>query len=263
MHHSPNRWFSLLRPLVALILVLFGVACQEPSKAHTLDVFAASSLTEAFADLGQAFEAAHPDTDVRLNFAGSQILRLQIDQGADADVFASANHSHMQALIDSGRVVDSHIFTHNELVVIVPRSNPAQIHRFDDLLRARRLVIGNKNVPAGRYARQVLGRTAAVGPDFEARALSRVVSEESNVRLVRAKVELGEADAAIVYRSDAVASERVKTVPIPAGINVRADYPMARVDGSGDREQVERWFAFVSSPEGQAILARHGFGVDR
>ncbi len=260
MHHPSQRWFSLLRPLAVLCMVFLGSACQE--RGEVVHIFAASSLTEAFTELEQAFEAAHPDTDVRLQFAGSQILRLQIEQGADAHVFASANRDHMQILVASGHVVEMQPLAGNELVVIVPRSNPSQIQRFADLPRARRLVIGNRNVPVGEYALKMLERTTSLGAEFDTQVLSRVVSEENNVRLVRAKVELGEADAAIVYRSDAVASERVKMVSIPAPINVRADYTMGRVGGSQGRADVDRWFAFVASPEGQAILSRNGFEVN-
>ena len=124
---------------------------------------------------------------------------------------------------------------------------------------AERLVIGTENVPVGRYTRAALRRSgAALGPEFEATVLSRVVSLENNVRLVRARVELGEADAGIVYRTDAFASTRVRSIPIPADLNERAEYVIGIVK-DGDTDPAERWITFLLSREGQAILGEHGF----
>jgi molybdate transport system substrate-binding protein len=227
-----------------------------------LSVYAASSLTEAFTELEGVFESAHPETDVAPTFAGSQVLRLQIEQGAAADVFASANEEHMQALESAELVEESRVFARNDLVIIVPLDNPAGIESLEDLPHADRLVLGTANVPVGRYARAVLRLAAPThGEGFEAMVLSRVVSEESNVRLARAKVELGEADAAIVYRTDAGSSERVRTVPIPADVNVIADYPIAIVTRTTAREAAEAWIALLVSPDGRSVLARHGFMV--
>jgi molybdate transport system substrate-binding protein len=255
------------RTAVAFAAALLGgtVACSGSGQAgrSKLDVYAASSLTEAFGELEHAFEAERQDADVRLNLAGSQVLRLQIEQGAPADVFASANPEHMQALVDGGLVGDPLTFAGNALVVIVPLSNPAGIESFYDLPRAERLLLGTESVPVGRYAREALRRaTTSARPDFGARVLARVVSEETNVRLVRAKVELAEADAAIVYRTDAVSSDRVRHVPIPPEANVHAEYAIAVVEGTPRRALAEAWVEFVLSDAGRAVLARHGFSVD-
>lgn len=254
----------LLRPLRFAglgVLCAALAACGRSGDARpTLQVYAAASLTEAFQEMEPAFELAHPDVDVLLTFAGSQVLRLQIEQGADADVFASANANHMRALVEEGMVEDSRLFARNELVVVVPPDNPAEIQSFADLPRARRLVIGTDNVPVGSYAREALRRAAAeFGPEFETDVLSHVVSEESNVRLARAKVELGEADAAIVYRTDAAESDGVRVVPIPPDLNVTAEYPIAVVAESERRDAADAWLAFVLSDEGRDILVRHGF----
>lgn len=208
----------------------------------------------------RAFEAAHPDVDVRLTFAGSQVLRLQIEQGADADVFASANPDHMRALVDEGMVEDNRLFARNELAIVLPPDNPAGIESFADLPRARRLVIGTENVPVGSYAREALRRASKrFGPTFESDVLSHVVSEESNVRLARAKVELGEADAALVYRTDAVQSDDVRVVSIPSDLNVTAEYAVGVVTASRLADTAHSWLAFVLSEQGRDILARHGF----
>ena len=228
---------------------------------RTLQVFAASSLADAFREMETAFEAAYPGTDVKLVFAGSQVLRLQIEHGARADVFASADRRHIESLERAGLVAEYAEFAGNELVVIVPPDNPAGIESFDDLPHARRLVVGTGNVPVGAYTREALRRAAARnGPGFETAVLARVVSEESNVRLVRAKVELGVADAAIVYRTDA-APGRVRAIPMPHWANVRAGYLMGTVTGSANAEGAEQWIGFVASPAGREILSRRGFIV--
>ena len=254
-----QRWPG--RGLAGIVLVgavLQG--CAPADASRTLHVYAASSLAESFAAMEHAFEAAHPGTDVVLAFAGSQVLRLQIERGAPADVFASADPAHMQALVERGRVRDRRVFAHNQLVLIVPPENPARIESFRDLPRASRLVIGTESAPVGSYARQALRRAEAAGEGgFAASVLARVASEESNVRLVRAKVELGEADAAIVYRSDTVAAARVRAIEIPPDVNVNADYSIGVVAGGANGDLAEAWLAFVLSREGRQLLARHGF----
>lgn len=251
---------------LAAAVVSCTVGCESDSARgakRELSVLAASSLTESFRELEQAFEAQHPNVDVRLTFAGSQVLRLQIEQGASADVFASANAEHMQAVIDAGRAAAGHVFAHNELVIIVPRNNPARIKDLADLTRASNIVIGTTNVPVGRYTQQMLERASNdLGPEFAAEVRRRVVSEESNVRLVRAKVELGEADAAIVYRTDAAASERLRMIPIRREHNVTASYPIARLTDAPHPSEAERFVSYVLSSEGRGVLSRHGFVND-
>lgn len=252
-HTLPSPW----RLLVAAALLVAG--CREPAPARTpLVVFAASSLTDAFPDIESAFEA-RAAVDVQLTFGGSQTLRLQIEQGAPAAVFASANRAHMQALVDGGRVDGPQTFAHNRLVIAVPREG-SPVQAFADLSRAERLVIGTDAVPVGRYARQMLdkaGADPALGPAFVAAVRARIVSEESNVRLARAKVELGEADAAIVYRTDVEAAERIAAVPIPEALDVPVGYVIGTVPGSD--AAAAAFVRFVTGPDGQAILRRHGF----
>lgn len=235
----------------------FAGGAAEPIR---LNVYAASSLTDAFTDIERAFEAAHDGVDAALTFSGSQVLRLQIEQGAPADLFASADPGHARALRDAGLLRSVRPFAVNELAVIVPLDNPAGIESFDDLTAAERLVIGTEGVPVGYYTRAVLRRSAAsLGTEFAATVLSRVVSLENNVRLVRAKVELGEADAGIVYRTDAAASARVRTVPIPADVNEHAEYVIGIVADGNATHPAERWITFLHSPEGRTILGEHGF----
>lgn len=245
----------------AAVLVFSGCG-ERGGERERLEVYAASSLTEAFTELEAAFEERHRHVDVALTFAGSQVLRVQIEQGARADVFASANPEHLEALAAQGLVGPGSLFAHNALVVIVPVANPAGIHSLADLVAAERLVIGTANVPVGQYTREMLRRAgAAYGATFEGAVLARVVSEETNVRLTRAKVELGEADAAVVYATDAAGTDRLRVVPMPPELDVRADYLVGVVEGSGRADLAQRFVDLLLSREGRAVLARHGFGL--
>lgn len=254
--------------LAALILtVSLGlVSCAPVSlkpAPQTLTVFAASSLTDAFTEIGKNFEAAHPGLAVTFNFGGSQALRTQIEQGAQADVFASANAKEMDTLV-SGGFVDAGapaIFLTNKLVVILPAKNPANITRLEDLSKSGlKLVLAAEEVPVGKYARQALDNmSTSFGADFKDKVLANVVSSEDNVKQVVAKVQLGEADAGIVYVSDAVAAPELKTIEIPAGQNVIAKYPLAALEKSSDPELARAFVAYVLSPEAQAVLQKWGF----
>ena len=263
---AASRLYGVL-PVAALFVC--GCTGASPGDRPTqLSVLAASSLTEAFRALETAFEETHPDVDVVLTFSGSQVLRMQIEQGASADVFASANEVHARALTDAGLADPPALLAHNRLALVVPIDNPAGISSFAELPLVRRLVVGTESVPIGIYTRAMLARAdARFGPDFSRRVRDRVVSEESNVRLIRAKVELGEADAAIVYRTDAVASDQVGVIDIPDDVNVSAVYVIAAVRGdepsSGEsRSATLDFLAFVRSEQGQAILAGLGFDVE-
>ena len=247
----PKRWILCV---IALYLGLWG--CQSKDAPPQLQVYAASSLTEAFDALETAFEKQHPEVDVALSFAGSQVLRLQIEQGARADVFASANPDHIKALVQAGLMSAPEIFAHNELVVITPLANPAGIDSFQDLARARRLVIGTTGVPVGQYTRKVLEATEG---GFAEEVLGRVVSYENNVRLLRTRVVMGEADAAVVYGTDAMDSNTVRAVPISPAFNVKVSYAMGLVKNSDSGAGGALWLRFVSSSEGQKILQDHGF----
>ena len=229
------------------------------SQRKTLTVFAAASLTEAFSEMATAFEAANPGVDVALNFAGSNTLRAQIEQGAMADVFASANTKEMEKLTEIGLVnVDEKVdFLSNNLVIITSKNNPAMLTTFEELARpGLKLVLAAEDVPAGGYARQVLDN---VGPDFKTQVLANVVSNESTVKQVVAKVQLGEADAGIVYASDAVATPELHVIEIPIEWNVLAKYPIAPLVAAPHPELADAFVAFVLSQKGQVILQKWGF----
>ena len=245
--------------LSAILVLLAGCGDRQP-ESQIVNIYAASSLVDVFHELARDFEAEHFGVNVVLNFAGSQVLRLQIEQGAEADVFVSANPDHMHALVAAGFIEGSPVLTRNELTLIVPLNNPAEVKSFADLPQVERLVIGTENVPVGRYTRDVLGLAGQrFGANFESQVMGRVVSEESNVRLARAKVELGEADAAIVYRSDAVFSDQVRPVSIPDELNVAADYLIGMLVGTQASYLAEAWINYVLSARSQKVFDQYGF----
>jgi molybdate transport system substrate-binding protein len=229
----------------------------------TLNVFAAASLTDALNEIGKNFEVANPGVTVTFNFAGSQALRTQIEQGAPADVFASANKTEMDALISGSYIAQDapQIFLNNKLVVILPVDNPAGLAKLEDLAKPGiKLVLAAEEVPVGKYARQALDTmNGQFGSDFKAKVLANVVSNEDNVKQVVAKVQLGEADAGIVYTSDAVAAPDLKTIEIPADLNVIVKYPIAPLSRSANADLAKAFIEYVLSTEGQAVLQKWGF----
>jgi molybdate transport system substrate-binding protein len=233
-----------------------------PSGQRDVVIFAAASLREACTDLQRLFEQAHPGVRLRFNFAGSQELRTQLEQGASADVFISADEKQMAGAEKAGLVGPSQLVVSNSPVLIVPRGNPAGLKSFADLPSVKRLVIGTPEVPIGNYTLQVLDKASSkLGSDFRARVEAKVVSRELNVKQVLAKVVLGEADAGVVYASDAAsAGAQVQVVPIPAEFNVVAHYPMAVVKGAPYPEVAQAYVRFLASPEARAAFARYGFG---
>lgn len=236
-----------------------------PGRQTVLTVYAAASLTGPLSDMGKAFQAANPGTRVVSNFAGSQELRTAIEQGAKADVFASADTANMNELKALGLVVgETPVFAANRLVVIVPKSNPAGIKELHDLARPNvKLDIADPSVPVGSYTLQVLDRLSAAplfGADFKTRVLARVVSKENNVKQVVSKVVLGEADAGVVYTTDAeAAADKLMTLDIPDPFNVVAIYPIAVVKESAQPALATTFVQFVLSEKGQMILKKYGF----
>jgi molybdate transport system substrate-binding protein len=258
-----------MNKIVLIILALILAACVPPNlttgipEAGNLTVFAAASLTDAFTEIGASFEAAHPGVTVTFNFAGSQALRTQIEEGAQADVFASANAKEVDTLVTGGLIDQTapQVFLTNKLVVILPADNPASVETLQDLADpGLKLVLAAEEVPVGNYARQSLElMNAEFGADFNDNVLSNVVSNEDNVKQVVAKVQLGEADAGIVYTSDAIAAPDLKQIDIPAELNVIATYPIAPLTGASDSELALDFINYVLSADGQAVLQKWGF----
>jgi molybdate transport system substrate-binding protein len=241
--------------LVLAALVLAACAGDDSSGGSGagsppgIKVFAAASLTAAFDELGPQFTAA-TGTKVTFNYAGSQALANQLRQAAPADVFASADVPNMEKVEDL--VGSPQVFASNLLQIVVEKGNPKGIKGLDDLAGGDlKVVLAAEEVPAGKYARQVLDRAGvSVQP----------VSLEDNVKAVVTKVSLGEADAGIVYVTDVSAGgHRIEGVDIPTEANVVATYPIATVKASRNQRQAQAFVNLVLSDQGQQVLERYGF----
>lgn len=236
-----------------------------PAEGGDLTVFAAASLTDAFEAIGADLEGANRGLNISFNFGGSQTLVTQLAEGAEADALASANDTQMESAIANGSVVaEARTFARNELAIVVPVDNPAGITEAADIgAPGVTLVLAQADVPVGRYAREsvcAMGRSAgAFGEGFDERVAENIVSEEEDVRGVLTRVRLGEADAGIVYASDAAAAaEEVILIAIPAEFNLVATYPIAPVVG-GDEGLARAFIAYLLGEGGQATLVDFGF----
>jgi molybdenum ABC transporter molybdate-binding protein len=233
----------------------------------TLTVFAAASLTDSFNEIGKLFEAAHPGVKVTFSYAGSQSLAQQLDQGAPADVFASASKSYMDAEVKSGRVDQptAQTFARNRLTVIYPAANPAGLKTLQDLAKPGvKLVLEDKSVPAGQYSLTFFDNAVkdkSFDPKYKDNVLKNVVSYEDNVKSVLTKVTLGEADAGIVYTTDAATDKagKIAQIAIPDSLNVIASYPIAPIKDSANPDLAKAFVALVTGADGQAVLAKYGF----
>lgn len=271
---------------------LLATGCSADSQSgepsESLTVFAAASLTAAFTELGAAFELQSPGTTVAFNFAGSQRLRTQLEHGAMADIFASADWRQMEAIqalsLTSSQAT---VFASNRLVIITPAgtllgdaiptdgqakpsTNPPRSDTNRQPLRylakpGIKLVLALAQVPVGAYSREAINSIGAdpeFGADYAQRVLANLVSEETNVRDIVQKVALGEADAGIVYQTNATApgvTAKIDYFTVPDPFNVTATYPISALKGNARPELGQAFIAFLGSEPGQAILARHGF----
>ena len=257
--------------IVAVVFALAFAACAPASQRAgdaetTLTVFAAASLSESFRALATAYEAAHPDTSVALNFAGSQTLRTQLEHGASADVFASANWEHMATVREAGLLGNApEYFAANRLAVITPVDSDAVQTLSDLAVPGVSVAVASAQVPAGAYARDALDKMSmdeAYPDDFAAAVLSNVVTNETSVRGVAQKVALGEVDAGIVYETDAAADQyaaAIRMLEIPLEYNPAAQYPIAALSTGPQLEAALSFIRFIQDDSGQAILREFGF----
>ncbi|MEV4193670.1 molybdate ABC transporter substrate-binding protein [Streptomyces toxytricini] len=260
---SPARRVRTAPALMAAVLLPVLAACgggsadagagsrggSDPAAAH-LTVLAASSLTDVFKTAGAAYEKAHPGTRITFSFAGSQELAAQVRQGAPADVLVTADTRTMDGL--AAETGSPSVIARNRLVIAAGKGNPFKIGGLKDLAASKvKVVLAAPEVPVGRYSRQILdAQQVRVVP----------VSEEPNVRAVLGKVELGEADAGLVYRTDAAKSaDRIATVDIPDEQNAVASYPAAALKQSKNAAAAASFVVWLSSPEAQKILQDAGF----
>jgi molybdate transport system substrate-binding protein len=250
--------------LFAVLVLTMSAGFAQPPKELT--VFTAASLTGAFGEIGQMFEN-ETGINVAFNFDGSQALRTQLEHGAYADVFASANMRQMNAVKDEGLMNNSSIiiFTRNKLSIIVPKDNPAKIMNLSDLaMPGIKIIMGTKDVPVGDYALQIidkLGNDSAYGSDYETKVLANVVSQETNVNYVVTKVALGEVDVGFAYVSDITEdlASKVDRIAIPDEYNIIAEYPMGILLESKYPAESQEFMNLVMSDKGKAVMEKYGF----
>ncbi len=267
---TARRGFALLSLVLALVACSSGpgsgsvVPSPSPVAAVELSIYGAASLKDVLAEVKTAYEAAVPGVTLTLATDSSATLRTQIEEGAPAEVFLSADETNPQTLVDGGLADgDAVAFAGNLLTIIVPTDNPASIATPADLARPGiKVVAAGDEVPISKYAHQAVANLAAL-PGYDASFATgyagNVVSKEENVRAVVAKIELGEGDAAIVYVTDATASDGVATIDIPPAANVPATYAGVVVKASTHLTEAHAFFDWLAGPEGSAILAGFGF----
>ncbi|MVU79877.1 molybdate ABC transporter substrate-binding protein [Nocardia sp. ET3-3] len=240
--------------LGAGLLAGCGSSSSTGTDTKTITVFAAASLEQSFTALGSQFESAHPGTKVTFSFAGSSDLAAQLNNGAPADVFASADQANMDKAVKGGRITDKpQTFATNVLTIVTPPGNPAHINSLADLSQSGlRLVVCAPQVPCGSATKKV---TSDAGVSISP------VSEESSVTDVLAKVTSGQADAGLVYVTDAAgAGAKVQTVNFPESAKAVNTYPIATVADSRNAATAKDFVALVTGPDGQKVLQQSGFG---
>jgi molybdate transport system substrate-binding protein len=241
-----KRFFAL-SCLVLLVAAPAASAKPQAAKASQLTVYAAASLTNVFPAI---------DPNEKYSFGGSNTLATQIQQGAPADVFASANMTLPKKLNDAGLCSKPVVFTRNRLVIVVPKSNPAHIHNIYDLTKSGvKVDIAQSGVPVGTYTLQILQNM-----NLKAAVLKNVVSEETDVREVLAKVALGEADAGFVYSTDAkTVPKQVLVIKVPAWAQPKVQYGICVVSHSSNKAAAQAFIKKVLSKAGQKKLHKFGF----
>ncbi|HEV2126265.1 MAG TPA: molybdate ABC transporter substrate-binding protein [Chloroflexota bacterium] len=243
-----------------------GSGPQPTPEPRELVLMVAASLTDAFAAMGDDSPRQPGLAGIKLvlNAGASSQLRAQLEQGAPADLYASADTVQMEQAVRAGLIQGiPRIFARNRLVVIVSKENRARVASPADLVKpGLRLVTTPKEVPIGAYTRQALEKMASdpqYGAGFDRKVLANVVSEEANVRQVVTKVHLGEADAGIVYASDVITKVDVQTIPIPDRFNVVAEYPIGVVRSAKAPALARRFIEYLLSTPGQSVLEKHNF----
>ena len=242
-----SRSRSICFVAVAAAVLVFATPAGSAKSTAQITVYAAASLTNVFPQI---------DRGPRYSFGGSNTLAAQIQQGAPADVFASANMTLPAQLFAKGLCSKPVVFTRNTLAIVVPKANPAKLHTIYDLTRKGvKLVIAGPGVPVGSYTLQILRNM-----NLSAAVLANVVSRETDVREVLAKVALGEADAGFVYATDAkIDAGKVKVLKVPAWAQPKVQYGACIVTQSTNKSSAQAFVRKVLSRTGQAKLVRAGF----
>jgi len=271
--------FSIVPLALVLMLVLIGCSSPAPAAAPTavptavptaaplkivtLKIFAPSSLTDAAKELTAAFEAANPGIKLAIEFGHTPTQRLQFTQGATGDVFLTASQKDMNDAVVDQTIASGKpkVFASNQLVVILPAKNSANLQKLEDLAKPGvRVLVAVVDTPIGKVTLDMLDKwDKQFGSGYKAKVIANVVSNESGVKPIVSKIKLGEADAGIVYVSDAVGAPELKTIAIAAELNMITQLNVAPIAKSANPEQAAAFAAYLMAPDGQAILKKWGF----
>src|SRR4051812_15692691 len=251
------HWAIVVAALGALVATNAAAAipaAKAKKPSGTITVSAAASLTEAFTKMAADFQKANPGTTITLNFGASSALVQQIRGGAPADVFASADGTNMQKLVAGGEVTaEPTVFAANELTIVVKKGNPENVKSLTDLADLDVVSLCADAVPCGKYAQQALAGAGVTIPPG-------MITKGADVKTTLAAVSTGDADAAIVYTTDAkAAGATIQAVRIPAWLNVYAVYPIAPIASSENPDLAKAWVDYTASSAGQKTLQSFGF----
>lgn len=245
--------------------VLIAVGCSQSAKPRAkewtkdITVFAAASLTESVEEIANNFE--HSES-IRLNYAGSKTLRTQLENGAPADIFLSANEKHYKDLVEQDILLEGKMFVKNEMVLVLSKEGAEHIKGLEDLKEPMKLILAEEGVPAGNYARTVIENLDGLyGEGYSDAVMENLVSCESNIRQVMMKIVLGEGDAAICYRTDITedVKDEVVVYEIPDEYNVTARYWMGLVNKETILEESKAFYDYFDQEESLAIFEKYGF----
>lgn len=262
-----------ITPLVIALLVLLSAcaappttadpAAEKPAQPLTLKVFAPSSLTEAAKDLGAAFEKSNPNVKVSFEFGHSPTQRLQFTEGATGDVFITASQKDMDDAIADKTVAEgsASVFARNQLIIVLPADNQAGLANLEDLGKPGvRLLVAVADTPIGKVTMTSLDKMdKQFANGFKGNVEANIVSKESGVKPIVSKIKLGEADAGIVFSTDAISAPELKTIQIPAELNVITQLNVAPLSKATNADPAAKFTAFMLSDEAQEILKKWGF----
>lgn len=267
-----KRWKGALAAAAALLVIgVVGYGMKTDAidtttavtPTHDMFSLVAANATHPYTELMEVFEEKHPEVDMKATFAGTQVLRTQLEQGATADLFLSADIIHIEALKEQKLIDEFFPVSKGHEVIVVPKGNPSEIHGLEDLAKKQvKLVIGVENVPIGAYTRQIFDKAKSIyGDDFPERVLKRVVSYESSTKQVLQKVGLGEAEAGIVYKADVTPDfqKKVEIIEIPKELNVEATNYIAVTNVAPNPELAQEFLDLLLSDQGQEVFIRHGY----
>jgi molybdenum ABC transporter molybdate-binding protein len=253
---------------VMILLLFFSGAkgfggVTEAKKGVTMEALIAANATDPFNQILANYEKGHPSTDVKASYAGTQVIQTQLENGSPADLFLSANLSHIQQIKKEGLVKSYYKVSNNHEVIIVPKTNPAHISSIEDLASKKpKLIIGVDNVPIGQYTRQIFKKVANdKGNAFQANVMGNVVSNETNVKQILEKISMGEGDAGVVYLTDVTKSykDKVTIIPIPKKYNLTASNYIAVPVHSPHKKEAQAFLKYILSTRGQAVFKQFNY----